>query len=95
MLAKQNGSLVDVSQDFPGIPTACVQFGTTQFVGVNAGPGQEDCLKLWVWAPAGAKKGDKLPVQVYTVSFTARTGDPDVIADLDIDSTVEVRRRAS
>lgn len=63
-----------------------MQFGTTSFVGVNASPGTEDCLKvrtsrrtppgenlrlicraqLWVWAPAGAKKGDKLPVHVYT-----------------------------
>ncbi|ORY92750.1 Alpha/Beta hydrolase protein [Leucosporidium creatinivorum] len=65
-LVKQNSTLVDVSQDFDGVPTACVQFGTTSYVGVNAGPGQEDCLKLWVWAPAGAKKGDKLAVQIYT-----------------------------
>ncbi|ORY88899.1 Alpha/Beta hydrolase protein, partial [Leucosporidium creatinivorum] len=65
-LSKRNNTLVDASQDFDGSPTACVQFGTISFSGVNAGPGQEDCLKLWIWAPAGAKKGDKLPVQVYT-----------------------------
>lgn len=23
-------------------------------------------MQLWIWAPAGAKKGDKLPVHVYT-----------------------------
>lgn len=45
-LAKQNSTVQDVSADFPGHPTACVQFGTTSFVGVNAGPGQEDCLKV-------------------------------------------------
>ncbi|GAA5864563.1 hypothetical protein JCM8547_005581 [Rhodosporidiobolus lusitaniae] len=65
-LAKQNSTVQDVSADFDGHPTACVQFGTTRFTGVNAGPGQEDCLKLWIWAPAGAKKGDKLPVQVFS-----------------------------
>ncbi|GAA5820334.1 hypothetical protein JCM11251_005579 [Rhodosporidiobolus azoricus] len=65
-LAKQDSMTQDVSADFDGKPTACVQFGTISFVGVNASPGQEDCLKLWVWAPAGAKAGDKLPVQVYS-----------------------------
>ncbi|GJN90505.1 hypothetical protein Rhopal_003516-T1 [Rhodotorula paludigena] len=65
-LARQNSTVQDVSADFDGHITACVQFGTTSFVGVNASPGTEDCLKLWVWAPAGAKKGDKLPVHVYT-----------------------------
>ncbi|KAJ7623771.1 Alpha/Beta hydrolase protein [Roridomyces roridus] len=65
-LPAQNSTLKDVSQDFPGQQTACVQFGTTDFVGVNAGPGLEDCLKLWIWAPAGAKEGDNLAVQVYT-----------------------------
>ncbi|BGO99813.1 hypothetical protein NBRC10513v2_004041 [Rhodotorula toruloides] len=65
-LPKQNSTIQDVSQDFPGHITACVQFGTTSFVGVNASPGTEDCLKLWIWAPAKAKAGDKLPVVVYT-----------------------------
>ncbi|BGP48330.1 hypothetical protein JCM10450v2_004202 [Rhodotorula kratochvilovae] len=65
-LPPQNSTVQDVSADFDGHITACVQFGTTSFVGVNASPGTEDCLKLWVWAPAGAKKGDKLPVHVYT-----------------------------
>jgi hypothetical protein len=45
-LATQNSTVQDVSADFDGHPTACVQFGTTSFVGVNAGPGQEDCLKV-------------------------------------------------
>lgn len=45
-LTEQTGTVVDVSQDFPGKPTACVQFGTTSFVGINASPGQEDCLKV-------------------------------------------------
>lgn len=26
--------------------------------------------QLWIWAPAGAKEGDKLAVQVYSVSGT-------------------------
>ncbi|KAM0746592.1 alpha/beta-hydrolase, partial [Meredithblackwellia eburnea MCA 4105] len=65
-LASQGTKVQDVSQDFDGVVTACVQFGTTSFVGVNAGPGVEDCLKLWIWAPAGAKEGDNLAVQVYT-----------------------------
>ncbi|GAA5864578.1 hypothetical protein JCM8547_005587 [Rhodosporidiobolus lusitaniae] len=65
-LAKQNLTVQDVSADFDGQPTACVQFGETTFSGTNAGPGLEDCLKLWIWAPAGAKPGDKLPVQVWT-----------------------------
>ncbi|KAI5478673.1 carboxylesterase [Pseudohyphozyma bogoriensis] len=65
-LAKQNDTVQDVSAEFPGVQYGCVQFGTTSYVGVNAGPGQEDCLKLWIWAPAGAKEGDKLAVQVYS-----------------------------
>ena len=43
-LATQNSTVQDVSQDFPGVEKACVQFGTTNYVGVNAGPGVEDCL---------------------------------------------------
>ncbi|GAA5901149.1 hypothetical protein JCM6882_006130 [Rhodosporidiobolus microsporus] len=65
-LAKQNSTLQDVSADFDGQPTACVQFGDEDWSGPNAGPGGEDCLKLWIWAPAGAKEGDKLPVQVWS-----------------------------
>ncbi|KAF8185638.1 WD40-repeat-containing domain protein [Mycena galopus ATCC 62051] len=47
-LAPQNSTVPDKNQDFDGVITACVQFGTTSFVGVNASPGIEDCLK-----PAG------------------------------------------
>ncbi|KAF7364736.1 Carboxylic ester hydrolase [Mycena venus] len=65
-LAPQNSTVQDKSQDFDGVITACVQFGTTSFVGVNASPGVEDCLKLWIWAPAGTREGDNLAVQVYT-----------------------------
>jgi carboxylesterase type B len=32
----------------------------------SASPGTEDCLKLWVWAPASATPKSKLPVMVYT-----------------------------
>jgi hypothetical protein len=49
VLAAQNSTVKDVSQDFDGVITACVQFGTTAFVGVNAGPGVEDCLKVTGW----------------------------------------------
>ncbi|KAK1233835.1 hypothetical protein PQX77_003001 [Marasmius sp. AFHP31] len=31
----------------------------------HGGAGSEDCLKVNIYAPAGAKKGDKLPVLVY------------------------------
>ncbi|GAA6016958.1 hypothetical protein JCM10207_007861 [Rhodosporidiobolus poonsookiae] len=65
-LAAQNSTIQDVSADFDGQPTACVQFGETSFSGVNASPGKEDCLKLWIWAPSGVKEGDKLPVQVWS-----------------------------
>ncbi|GAA5875863.1 hypothetical protein JCM3774_001105 [Rhodotorula dairenensis] len=65
-LPAQSSKVQDVSADFPGHPTACVQFGTTTFVGVNASPGIEDCLKLWIWAPASATSISKLPVMVYT-----------------------------
>lgn len=34
------------------------------YTGVKAGPGQEDCLKVWVWAPVSAKKGSKLPIMI-------------------------------
>ncbi|KAJ6566979.1 Alpha/Beta hydrolase protein, partial [Mycena capillaripes] len=65
-LPPQNSTVQDVSEDFDGDITACVQFGTASFVGVNAGPGVEDCLKLWIWAPASTKEGDNLAVQLYS-----------------------------
>lgn len=67
-LKSQNGSVVDVSTD----ALRCVQFTGAEYgvinsniVGVRAGPGQEDCLKLWVWKPANATAGDRLPVMFY------------------------------
>ncbi|KAI0822444.1 alpha/beta-hydrolase [Trametes gibbosa] len=44
-------------------PQFCVQ-GTTGG-GEAGGAGSEDCLKVNVYAPAGAKSSDKLPVLVY------------------------------
>ncbi|KAM0276409.1 hypothetical protein ACHAQH_006761 [Verticillium albo-atrum] len=67
-LRSSNGSVVDVSSD----ALRCVQFTGAEYgvvnnniVGVRAGPGQEDCLKLWVWKPANATAGDRLPVMFY------------------------------
>ncbi|TBU39675.1 alpha/beta-hydrolase [Dichomitus squalens] len=44
-------------------PDFCVQGSTG--AGDAGGAGSEDCLKLNIYAPAGAKKGDNLPVLVY------------------------------
>ena len=63
-LGTQNNTLVDVSDD----ALRCIQFAggsASNIVGVKAGPGIEDCLKVWIWKPASAKKGDKLPVSFY------------------------------
>ena len=49
-LSAQNSTIVDVSDD----AIRCVQFdggSAGNIVGVKAGPGQEDCLKVWIWAP--------------------------------------------
>ncbi|RDX42859.1 alpha/beta-hydrolase [Lentinus brumalis] len=53
------GKVVNVTEysDF------CIQGSTGG--GDAGGAGSEDCLKLDIYAPAGAKKGDKLPVLVY------------------------------
>ncbi|KAK7461803.1 hypothetical protein VKT23_008235 [Stygiomarasmius scandens] len=53
------GKVVDASV----YPDFCVQ-GTTGG-GDAGGAGSEDCLKVNVYAPAGAKRGDNLPVLVY------------------------------
>ncbi|KAF5341393.1 hypothetical protein D9758_012293 [Tetrapyrgos nigripes] len=53
------GKVVDASV----YPDFCIQ-GTTGG-GDAGGAGSEDCLKINVYAPAGAKRGDKLPVLVY------------------------------
>ncbi|EEB92661.1 hypothetical protein MPER_08797, partial [Moniliophthora perniciosa FA553] len=58
----RQGVVMDVSDD----ALRCVQFGgASNIVGVKSGPGQEDCLKLWVWKPVSAKEGDNLPVMFY------------------------------
>ncbi|KAI0327529.1 alpha/beta-hydrolase [Cubamyces sp. BRFM 1775] len=44
-------------------PDFCVQGSTGS--GDAGGAGSEDCLKVNIYAPAGAKAGDKLPVLVY------------------------------
>ncbi|PWN53908.1 alpha/beta-hydrolase [Violaceomyces palustris] len=67
-LSSVNDSIVDVSDD----ALRCVQFSGSRYgqpsaniVGVKAGPGVEDCLKIWIWKPINATKGDKLPVSFY------------------------------
>ncbi|ESK93149.1 hypothetical protein Moror_1085 [Moniliophthora roreri MCA 2997] len=61
-LESRQGVVMDVSDD----ALRCVQFGApSNIVGVKSGPGQEDCLKLWVWKPINAKEGDNLPVMFY------------------------------
>jgi len=65
-LQAQNDSVQDFSQDFPDLPTSCVQFGTTSWTkGPNAGPGVEDCLRLWIFTPANSTQKSKLPVHLY------------------------------
>lgn len=66
--ARNHTGLFDVSTD----ALRCVQFtgapyGTinSNIVGVRAGPGQEDCLKLWIWKPASASSNSSLPVMFY------------------------------
>ncbi|GJE86320.1 alpha/beta-hydrolase [Phanerochaete sordida] len=54
-----HGAVIDASSN----PEFCIQ-GTTGN-GDAGGAGSEDCLKVNVYAPANAKKGDKLPVLVY------------------------------
>ncbi|KIK58090.1 hypothetical protein GYMLUDRAFT_706284 [Collybiopsis luxurians FD-317 M1] len=53
------GLVVDATQ----YPDFCVQGSTGG--GDAGGAGSEDCLKLNVYAPFGAKNGDNLPVLVY------------------------------
>ncbi|KAK1565838.1 Carboxylesterase [Colletotrichum navitas] len=61
-------TLVDTTTD----ALRCVQFAgapygviNSNIVGSRAGPGQEDCLKLWIWKPASIPAGAKLPVMLY------------------------------
>ncbi|KAJ3482853.1 hypothetical protein NLI96_g6702 [Meripilus lineatus] len=57
--AEARGGILDATS----APEFCVQ-GTTG-AGDAGGAGSEDCLKINVYAPAGAREGDKLPVMVY------------------------------
>ncbi|KAL0768320.1 hypothetical protein CaCOL14_009295 [Colletotrichum acutatum] len=67
-LGARGSDVVDVTDN----ALRCVQFAgapygvvNSNIVGPRSGPGQEDCLKLWIWKPAKAKAGDKLPVMFY------------------------------
>lgn len=67
-LAAMNSSVIDTTTD----ALRCVQFAGAPYgeingniVGPRSGPGQEDCLKLWVWKPATISTGAKLPVMMY------------------------------
>lgn len=67
-LSSQSSSVVDTTTD----ALRCVQFAGAPYgvinqniVGVRSGPGQEDCLKLWVWKPASASVSSSLPVMFY------------------------------
>jgi len=67
-LTSVNQAVVDTTID----ALRCVQFSgapygviNSNIVGSRAGPGQEDCLKLWIWKPANISAGSKLPVMMY------------------------------
>ncbi|KAK7683818.1 hypothetical protein QCA50_013194 [Cerrena zonata] len=49
--------------DAKSYPNFCIQASTG--AGDAGGAGSEDCLKVNVYTPAGAKRGDNLPVLVY------------------------------
>ncbi|ESK95927.1 hypothetical protein Moror_956 [Moniliophthora roreri MCA 2997] len=53
------GEVVDATE----YPEFCVQGSIG--IGDAGGAGSEDCLKVNIYAPAGAKKGDNLPVLFY------------------------------
>ncbi|KAI0327528.1 alpha/beta-hydrolase [Cubamyces sp. BRFM 1775] len=59
MARQLKGKIVDAT----AYPDFCVQGSTGS--GDAGGAGTEDCLKLNVYAPAGAEEGDDLPVLVY------------------------------
>ncbi|KAL0578987.1 hypothetical protein V5O48_003027 [Marasmius crinis-equi] len=56
---QSNGQVIDATQ----YPDFCIQGSIGQ--GDAGGAGSEDCLKVNIYAPAGAKKGDNLPVLFY------------------------------
>ncbi|KAJ7744620.1 alpha/beta-hydrolase [Mycena metata] len=53
------GQVIDASE----YPNFCIQGSIGQ--GDAGGAGSEDCLKVNIYAPSGAKKGSNLPVLVY------------------------------
>ncbi|KAL4258860.1 Carboxylic ester hydrolase [Pleurotus pulmonarius] len=52
------GNIVDATNNLP----PCIQHGSN---GGNNRAGDEDCLRVNIWAPVGAKAGDNLPVLFY------------------------------
>ncbi|KAK2037952.1 alpha/beta-hydrolase, partial [Colletotrichum somersetense] len=67
-LPSQGPTVVDTTTD----ALRCVQFAGAPYGVINsniggprAGPGQEDCLNLWIWKPASILAESKLPVMVY------------------------------
>lgn len=67
-LETQDDTVVDTTTD----ALRCVQFSGAKYgvinsniVGARSGPGQEDCLKLWIWKPANASSDGSLPVMFY------------------------------
>lgn len=66
--AQNSSAVLDVTTD----ALRCVQFAgaaygviNSNIVGSRSGPGQEDCLKLWIWKPVNISAGAKLPVMLY------------------------------
>ncbi|PIL29185.1 hypothetical protein GSI_09234 [Ganoderma sinense ZZ0214-1] len=57
--SEAEGQIVDLTTN----PDFCIQGSTG--AGDAGGAGSEDCLKLNIYTPAGAKKGDNFPVLVY------------------------------
>ncbi|KAJ3482854.1 hypothetical protein NLI96_g6700 [Meripilus lineatus] len=57
--AEAGGKIIDASSN----PAFCIQGSIGR--GDAGGAGSEDCLKVNVYVPVGAKQGDKLPVLVY------------------------------
>lgn len=75
VLPAQDSTVVDVTTD----ALRCVQFSGAPYgvingniVGSRSGPGQEDCLKLWIWKPANVSAGAMLPVMLYIHVSTLR-----------------------
>ncbi|KAH7013957.1 Carboxylesterase [Ilyonectria destructans] len=65
-LSHQSAAVVNTTTN----PDRCLQFSLAPYGVHNAylgpgAPGTEDCLKLYVWKPAKARKGNKLPVVVF------------------------------